>query len=162
MVLDGGHCDVGIESTIVDVTGEVPVVLRLGLITAAQLEKELGMTVSYSRQSATPSSGRATSHYKPAANVYVVDRSGISAKLNELTGRGRQVGLVLRARIQDVPTAHHTQIVGDGTHAFARKLYDCLRFADSKGVDDVIVEPPNKDGVGEAILDRLERASVSP
>lgn len=159
MVLDGGCCDVGIESTIVDVSGDQPIILRLGLITAAELEKTLGSKVSYAETLDVDAPGRARSHYKPAAKVYVVERDAIRAKLGELSGSGRRVGLVVRSRMEGLRGADHTQVVGDGRHAFARKIYDCLRFADSKGVDDVIVEPPGIGGVAEAVMDRLRRAS---
>ncbi len=161
MVLDGGACEVGIESTIVDVTKEEPVVLRLGLITEAQLTRVLGVDVCYSATSHTPSPGRVTSHYKPCADVYVIERPEIDAKLQELVSLGRQVGLVVCNVLDGIHGAHHTQVVGDGTHAYARKLYDCLHFADEKGVDAVIVEPPTGDGVGMAIMDRLRRASAT-
>jgi L-threonylcarbamoyladenylate synthase len=160
MVLDGGSCEGGIESTIVDVSGDVPVVLRLGLVTAKDLEKVLGVDIRYQEKNTTPSPGRVSSHYKPSADVFVVKRSQIDAKLQELRADGRQVGLVVCTAFEDLSGAHHTQVVGDGTHAYARKLYDCLHFADSKGVDAVIVEPPMDDGVGLAIMDRLRRASA--
>jgi len=160
MVLEGGACEVGIESTIVDVSGETPVVLRLGLITESQIEAVLGVDVRYCATSHTPSPGRVTSHYKPTADVFVVERPQIDSKLRELTADGRQVGLVVRSELQGLSGAHHTQVVGEGTHAFARKLYDCLHFADAKGVDAVIIEPPVGDGVGMAIMDRLRRASA--
>ena len=160
VVLDGGACEVGIESTIVDVSREKPSVLRLGSITEDQLETVLGVEVQYSAGSKTPSPGRVTSHYKPVADVFVVERAEIEEKLGELVSAGRQVGLVVRDAMQGVSGAHHTQVVGDGTHAYARKLYDCLHFADAKGVDAVIVEPPVGDGIGMAIMDRLTRASA--
>ncbi|WP_133479922.1 L-threonylcarbamoyladenylate synthase, partial [Cognatilysobacter segetis] len=71
LVLDGGRCDVGIESTIVDLSGDAPVLLRPGAVTVAMLEGALGMPVRAAGEGATPAPGRKPSHYAPRARVLI-------------------------------------------------------------------------------------------
>jgi L-threonylcarbamoyladenylate synthase len=160
IVLNGGPCQVGIESTIVDLTGGAPTVLRLGAVTVQALSEALGKDVRAIEETQMKVPGQGRSHYKPDAAVYIVQRPQIDNKIRDLRADGCEVGLVLRERISGLEGVHHTQVVGEATHAYARKLYECLRFADEKGVDAVIVEPPEQDGLGMAILDRLTRASA--
>ena len=159
-ILDGGACDVGVESTIIDCTGDVPRILRPGAITVAMIEESTGLSVGNSIKQASQTavdglavdsntirvSGSLEAHYAPAATV-VLDQSpvagqGFIAMADVVAGEG-----VVRLA---APTTHEE---------FARVLYSALRAADDQGLETVVVEQPVGDGIAVAIRDRLKRAS---
>jgi L-threonylcarbamoyladenylate synthase len=146
-ILDGGPCDVGVESTIIDCTGDVPKILRPGAITAQMIAESTGLAVvGVVQESAIRVSGSLEAHYAPAATV-VLDQSPVSGQ-----------GFIAMADL----------VAGDGvvrlaapkTHEeFARVLYSALRAADEQGLETVVVAQPQGDGIEVAIRDRLMRAA---
>jgi L-threonylcarbamoyladenylate synthase len=146
-ILDGGACDVGVESTIIDCTGDVPKILRPGAITRQMIAESTGLeVVGVVEESAIRVSGSLEAHYTPAATV-VLDQSpvagqGFIAMADVVAGEG-----VVRLA---APTTHEE---------FARVLYSALRAADEQGLETVVVEQPVGDGIAVAIRDRLKRAS---
>jgi L-threonylcarbamoyladenylate synthase len=146
-ILDGGACDVGVESTIIDCTGDVPKILRPGAITAQMISESTGLEVDgVVEGSAIRVSGSLEAHYAPAAKV-VLDQSpiagqGFIAMADVVAGEG-----VVRLA---APTTHEE---------FARVLYSALRAADHQGLETVVVEQPVGDGIAVAIRDRLKRAA---
>jgi L-threonylcarbamoyladenylate synthase len=152
-ILDGGACDVGVESTIIDCTGSVPKVLRPGAVTVAMIEESTGLEVvgQTSDGEAVDAqvirvSGSLEAHYAPAATV-VLDQSpvagqGFIAMADVVAGEG----VVLLA----APKTHEE---------FARVLYSALRAADEQGLETVVVAQPVGDGIAVAIRDRLKRAA---
>ena len=148
-ILDGGACDVGVESTIIDCTGDVPRILRPGAVTVAMIEESTGLEVVGAVESAEIRvSGSLDSHYAPAATV-VLDQS---------PGAGQ--GFIAMA---DVVTPDGVmRLAAPKTHEeFARVLYAALRAADEKGLQTVVVAQPQGDGIAIAIRDRLKRAAHS-
>jgi L-threonylcarbamoyladenylate synthase len=147
LILDGGACDVGVESTIIDCTGDVPKILRPGAITAQMIAELTGLeVVGVVEESAIRVSGSLEAHYAPAATV-VLDQSpivgqGFIAMADVVAGEG-----VLRLA---APKTHDD---------FARILYSALRAGDEQGLEIVVVEQPVGDGIAVAIRDRLKRAS---
>ncbi len=137
-VLDGGSATVGVESTIVDLSGPVPALLRPGGIARADLEALLGPL----GQSTTAAPGTLPAHYAPSAGVLISDHPDADAR--RIAESGRSV-VILRAG----PPADH-----------ARRLYEELRAADAAGADVVVAERPWSGGLGDAIADRLNRAAV--
>ncbi|MGY4515001.1 L-threonylcarbamoyladenylate synthase [Lysobacter sp. HA18] len=158
MVLDGGACEVGIESTIVDLSGDKPVLLRPGAVTIEMLERALGTSVRHAGQGATPSPGRKPSHYAPRAKVLLASDAEAVSLARCFHSGGARVGLLstvapMEAGIDwlGMPSDHDAQ---------ARELYQRLRDADALGLDIVVaVLPPLRDGIGEALHDRLRRAA---
>jgi L-threonylcarbamoyladenylate synthase len=152
-ILDGGPCDVGVESTIIDCTGDVPKILRPGAITAQMISDSTGLEVvgQASDGAAVDSnairvSGSLEAHYAPAATV-VLDQSpvagqGFIAMADVVAGEG-----VVRLA---APKSHEE---------FARVLYSALRSADEQGLETVVVAQPVGDGIAVAIRDRLKRAA---
>ncbi len=139
-VVDGGPCEVGVESTIVDLSNEHPSILRPGGVTAEELERWLG---PLGKASDVAAPGTLPSHYAPKTRVVLsTDPEGVVA---ELSGRGERPGL-LRAR----PVAD-----------YARILYAELRRLDQSGYSVIVVEPASDEGLGAAINDRLRRAAAS-
>ena len=146
VILDGGACDVGVESTIIDCTGDAPRILRPGAITQEMIEHSTGLDVLDADGVAIRVSGSLDSHYSPQA-IVVLDQSPIAGQ-----------GFIAMA---DVATPDGVvRLAAPTTHEeFARVLYSSLRAADEKGLTTVVVHQPQGDGIAIAIRDRLKRAA---
>lgn len=159
VVLDGGPCAVGVESTIVDLTGPEPRVLREGGISAEELEGVLGRPVPVGGTTAAP--GTLPSHYAPHARVELVATAGEAATRTAThTAAGRRVGLL--ALLGDVTAAAPGAVVLDpppDVDEYARVLYARLREADRLGLDVLVAVAPPPNGIGAAVRDRLRRAA---
>jgi L-threonylcarbamoyladenylate synthase len=146
LILDGGPCDVGVESTIIDCTGDAPKILRPGAVTEEMIEHSAGLDVLDADGIAIRVSGSLESHYSPIAKV-ILDQSpiagqGFIAMADVVAGEG-----VVRLAS---PTTHEE---------FARVLYSALRAADEQGLVTVVVAQPAGNGIAIAIRDRLKRAA---
>jgi L-threonylcarbamoyladenylate synthase len=146
LILDGGACTVGVESSIIDCTGVFPKILRPGAITEEMIEHSTGLEVLDADGVEIRVSGSLESHYSPIAKV-VLDQSplagqGFIAMADVAAGAG-----VIRLA---APTTHDE---------FARVLYSALRAADNRGLSTVVVQQPQGGGIAIAIRDRLNRAS---
>jgi L-threonylcarbamoyladenylate synthase len=162
LVLDGGPCRVGVESTIVDCTGDELVVLRPGGVTAARLRDVLGHDVPFSTAARTRAPGTLPSHYAPHARVELVARDEIPMRAAAHAGEGRRVGVLCPAPSLVPP--EQVDVVLDSPRdvdEFARVLYLRLREADARRLDVLLVVPPPSHGLGEAVLDRLRRAAAA-
>lgn len=160
LVLDGGPCAVGVESTIVDCTTEVPHVLRLGGITVERLAELLGTDVGLGGTTRAP--GTLPSHYAPRARVEVIAGPDLAARAARLVGAGELVG-VLAERAWNpngLPQTVTLATPGDDVE-YAHALYAALAQADRVGLDVVLAVPPVEEGIGAAVADRLRRASAS-
>ena len=146
VILDGGACDVGVESTIIDCTGDAPRILRPGAITEEMIEHSTGLDVVDADGVAIRVSGSLESHYSPVAKV-VLDQSPTAGQ-----------GFIAMA---DVATAAGViRLAAPTTHKeFARVLYAALRAADEQGLHTVVVAQPSGNGIAIAIRDRLKRAA---
>ena len=168
-VLDGGPCEVGVESTIVDVTGEPPTILRPGGVTREDLEHALGSSLSM-RSSRTPIRvpGQHPSHYAPRARVLLVEAEEIVGEALRLQAQGGRVGALLPPAYRCAASAGLVVVpVPESTVEYARKIYELLREFDRRGCDVIVASSPPRGGLGLAIADRLHRAagpreSVSP
>lgn len=145
LVVDGGDCHYGIESTIIDLTSARPQILRAGALTREDLESTLDVHFDTpSGPSRAP--GMLLSHYAPRATVHLV-----SSMEEALDCAGRLFESGSRARILE--HAEHLPM-------YAATLYGQLRAADDDGVDDVVAVLPPRVGLGAAIADRLEKSAV--
>jgi L-threonylcarbamoyladenylate synthase len=146
-ILDGGPCQVGVESTIIDCTGDVPRILRPGAVTAEMIKESTGLSVVGAVENAEIRvSGSLDSHYAPVA-IVVLDRSPVAGQ-----------GFIAMADVATPDGA--VRLAAPKTHdEFARVLYAALRTADEKGLQIVVVEQPAGDGIAIAIRDRLKRAA---
>jgi L-threonylcarbamoyladenylate synthase len=143
LVLDGGPCRVGVESTIVELAGGPPTVLRPGAVTVAELEDALGRVV-LPPDGLSRAPGMLPSHYAPNAVVEIVAAEAVAARVEELRQRGKRVVTI-------TPSA---DLRDD-----ARNLYARLRDADAQGADVVLAVLPDDAGLGAAIADRLRKAA---
>lgn len=159
-VLDGGPCQVGVESTIVDTTGEVPSVLRPGGVTREQLEEALGRPLAVDSSSRIRVPGQHPSHYAPRATVVLVEPGDVIAEAQRAQEQGHQVGVFLPPQFADAPVkAHAVAVVPASDAEYARELYGFLRELDQRGCDLIIASLPAEDGLGLAIANRLRRAA---
>jgi L-threonylcarbamoyladenylate synthase len=146
VILDGGACAVGVESTIIDCTGDVPKILRPGAITEEMIEHSTGLDVFDADGVAIRVSGSLESHYSPIAKV-VLDQSPVVGQgFIALADVASAAGVIRLA----APTTHDE---------FARVLYSALRAADEQGLNTVVVAQPGGNGIAIAIRDRLMRAA---
>jgi L-threonylcarbamoyladenylate synthase len=161
VVLDGGPCSVGVESTIVDVTGAHPSILRPGGVTREDLEEALGSPVVVSATSSIRVSGQHPSHYAPRARVVLVEPDKIGAEADAAAARGHRVGVLLpAAAVGDAPAAAHVTLAVPATvDAYAQGLYGFLREFDRRDCDLIIASLPPENGLGLAIANRLRRAA---
>jgi L-threonylcarbamoyladenylate synthase len=148
-ILDGGACDVGVESTIIDCTGDVPRILRPGAVTAQMIQESTGLTVVdavVAEREEIRVSGSLESHYAPDATV-VLDQLPIAGQgFIALADSATPAGVIRLA----APQTHQE---------FARVLYAALRAADDQAIAVVVVHQPAGDGIAIAIRDRLMRAA---
>ena len=148
-IMDGGPCSVGVESTIIDCTGELPRILRPGAITEEMIKESTGLTELAPTTSTdeTPRvSGSLEKHYAPAAKV-LLDQTPVAGQ-----------GFIASSR-RVTPTGVTRLAAPKNADEFARDLYTALRKADELGLQEVVVEQPQGDGIAIAIRDRLMRAS---
>ena len=149
-VMDGGPCSVGVESTIIDCTGEVPRILRPGAITEGMIKKSTGLSAVLTKSSEETEnirvSGSLEKHYAPAAKV-LLDQTPVAGQ-----------GFIAPSR-RVTPTGVTRLAAPKNADEFARDLYTALRKADELGLQEVVVEQPQGEGIAIAIRDRLLRAS---
>jgi L-threonylcarbamoyladenylate synthase len=148
-ILNGGACDVGVESTIIDCTGDVPKILRPGAITAQMIAESTGLeVVGVVEEGAIRVSGSLEAHYAPKAKVLLCEVP--------IVGQG----FIAHANIQ-TPVGVIRLASPQSDEEFARILYSALREADVKGLAEVVVLQPIGIGIAVAIRDRLKRAAFS-
>ena len=145
-ILDGGACEVGVESTIIDCTADAPRILRPGAITEEMIEHSTGLDVLDADGVAIRVSGSLESHYSPQATVFLDQSPAAGQGLIAMSDVATPDGVVRLA----APQSHEE---------FARVLYSSLRAADEQGLATVVVQQPQGEGIAIAIRDRLKRAA---
>jgi L-threonylcarbamoyladenylate synthase len=153
MVLDGGPCAVGIESTIVDCTGNAPALLRPGAVSAQDVARITGLALRAAGRASPRASGTLPAHYQPATPARLIDDAGL------IDGHA---GAALYARAKPPRFAGAFRAAPADVAAYAQDLYAALRALDALGCDEIIIEPPHdgqSDALRAAIMDRLARAT---
>ena len=160
-VLDGGPCDIGVESTIVDLSrsGEAPTVLRPGGLGVERISQVLGREVPVRESSEVRVSGSLPSHYAPRAGLLLVGADEVATHAAELEGRGQRVAVLAPEGVK-APDDEHTFRLPADPGGYARALYATLREIDARGYDVIVATPPPAVGVGTAVWDRLRRAAA--
>ncbi|MFM7618048.1 MAG: L-threonylcarbamoyladenylate synthase [Actinomycetes bacterium] len=159
LILDGGACRVGVESTIVDCSGGTVVVLRPGGAAVERISELLDRPIAVGGTTRAP--GTLAAHYAPTARVVIVeDREAVAVATAHLA-EGRSVALLAAT----VPMGLSDRVAvlepPETDEEYARVLYDRLRTADHHRIEVVVAVPPNPVGIGRAVRDRLERAAAS-
>ncbi len=170
-IVDAGATGVGLESTVVDCTTEIPVILRPGGVTKEQLEEVVGIVqvdpalLTQEEKHKPKSPGMKYTHYAPVAPVYLVEGSKafLQTTLAAAQAEGRKIGLLATEEtISQTDTTDITAIAcGTKTDlaTVATQLYDALRAFNATDVDVIFSETFPKQGVGVAIMNRLEKAA---
>jgi L-threonylcarbamoyladenylate synthase len=168
LVLDGGPCDVGIESCIVDCTRGQPVMLRPGVLTRAQLEAACGEPVMDKDEadqrmtgSATPrASGTLASHYAPNATVRLMDATAIQTALDVLGADAAHIAVYARTIVRMQSSRLVYRRMPDDALATAQQLFAVLREFDAEGVKLIWVEALPDAVAWDGVRDRLMRAAA--
>ncbi|MGP1678266.1 MAG: L-threonylcarbamoyladenylate synthase [Burkholderiales bacterium] len=156
-VLDGGECEVGIESTIIDLSRGRAVLLRPGQITPAQIAAALGAEVQAPDAAAPRAPGALESHYAPRTPLELVAAAELPARLNAL--RGRKVAVLARAEAPEGLKDVYWQAAPRAVAGYAHELYASLRRLDDLGCDLILVEAPPAMPGWQGVNDRLRRAA---
>jgi L-threonylcarbamoyladenylate synthase len=146
VILDGGPCQVGVESTIIDCTADTPQMLRLGAITKEMIAQSTGLLVIEEPTTDIRVSGSLESHYSPKAKVVLDANPEIGDGFIAIDSIPTPAGAIRLAAPSSV-------------EGYARDLYSALRFADAQDLTKICVIQPEGDGLAAAIRDRLKRAA---
>ncbi|NNG25214.1 L-threonylcarbamoyladenylate synthase [Telluria aromaticivorans] len=159
MVLDGGASQVGIESTIVDLSRLAthgPVLLRPGHVSAEAIAAVIDQLPRAPDAAAPRASGTLESHYAPHTPVAMQDSDTLRRTLAQLDGAGRKVALI---HYSEMPSTHAALRLPATPAGFAHALYAALRAMDGHGADVILVEAPPQGGDWNGVNDRLRRAA---
>jgi L-threonylcarbamoyladenylate synthase len=177
MIIDGGPCAVGIESTVVDLTGSAPIILRPGMVSRTQIEQVLGravviqdsrLDISSDVHSAARSPGMSVRHYAPRSDVWLVhpsDRADVREALPEMVSRGRVVALVIDSTFAtgvQLPPESLIINMPQEPAGYAQRIYAALHEADHTDTSVILIEQPPETPEWHAIRDRLTRAAAIP
>jgi L-threonylcarbamoyladenylate synthase len=162
LILDAGPTTVGIESTVVDLTSDVPVLLRPGTISLVQLEAVIGPVRRASTSSgdaARPSPGMLDRHYSPRAVLFIAPAHRFAERVREIRARGQRVGALV---IGETPAADAiTSRLSRDAGEYAARLYAALHELDDAGCDVIFVEQVPDGPAWLGVRDRLARAARS-
>lgn len=167
-IIDGGSTGVGLESTVVDFAGEMPTILRPGGVSTEQIEEVIGPVKSaknvIAKEEAPKAPGMKYTHYAPEAPVYLVkgDVAFWEEQIKQAEQKGESVGLLISDELaSEIKAAVNTIKIGSTQKMedIARRLYDGLRLFDHTDVTLIFAEPFDRSGIGEAIMNRLEKAA---
>jgi len=156
-VLDGGPSEVGIESTIVDLSGEGIAILRPGRISELEIEDLLKLKIQGKKQDSPRHSGGFERHYAPKTPAFLVAPHALDA---EIAGRGADAAVLAFSR-PDERVEYWIRMPRE-PRAYAQRLYAALRELDGAGCGSILVESPPESDEWEAVRDRLQRATGSP
>ena len=166
LIVDAGACAVGIESTVVDVTGQRPRVLRPGIISAEQIAEAAGVSVDGSGshgEGPLRSPGQLSRHYSPKARLEVwswQDDEALAAMLERQALAPERIFVLAHSRVpRDLPLAQ-ISFIPDDPEAFARALYGYLHDCDHRGAALVVIESLPPGSAWDGVRDRLQRAAA--
>ena len=159
LILDGGACPVGIESTLIDCTRAAPVLLRPGSITTAQIEAACGLAVRERDAAAPRASGTLASHYAPRATVRLMPAKQLQAALDVLGADAKNIAVYARQPLRAARAVHQHRMPNDAQQA-AQELFAVLRELDATGVRLIWIETPPDGLAWDGVRDRLQRAAA--
>ena len=160
LILDGGVCEVGLESTIIDMSGDTPLVLRPGMITAEMMAEVLGVPVSSRQETTVRAPGMHHLHYAPTTKTTLVESNTMAKFLQTLSSDELPVVVVSRHDpiLPTLEKIHWVKMPADAVH-YAHDLYQTLRALDHQQFKQILIEKIPHEPEWVAIQDRLEKAS---
>jgi len=158
IILDGGECEKGIESTIIGFEDNQPIVYRLGSLSIEQIENKVGKVLTKNHDDATPQApGMLSRHYAPSTDTYLTNdvKQMIQAHPN------KKIGLLLfQNQLKNTPVAHQEMLSSSGNlKEAAKNLYAAMHRLDKLNLDLIIAEELPNTGLGKTLNDKLQRAS---
>jgi L-threonylcarbamoyladenylate synthase len=164
LILDAGQTAIGMESTVVDVTADPPVILRLGGLTRERIEEVIGpVETDTSGERSNRSPGTRHRHYAPRAKVLLVrqdDQAAFAAILQEERQAGKKVGCIVHSSLlAKLESGESYRVLPSSIDFFARHLFRTLRELDAMRVDVIVIEGVHEEGLGATVMDRLRRAA---
>ena len=161
MILDGGPCPLGLESTVLDLTEETPQILRYGQVKAEELESFIGKIFPFqnSRDALEKSPGMKHRHYAPNVEIVLVQGRELTQECERWERTGKKIGVFSKENFGiQKDGLFNRQCEGDES-IYAQNLFSVFRDAEAEGIEVLLVEKVDKKGLGLAIMDRLERAA---
>ncbi|MBU8789911.1 L-threonylcarbamoyladenylate synthase [Oceanobacillus caeni] len=165
-LLDGGATGVGVESTVLDCTQVIPIILRPGGVTKEQLEEVVGTVIvdpSLANKNEKPKApGMKYRHYSPEVPMWLVKGSveKIQQLINDEREKGKKIGVLASSQTSAKLEVEDSYPLGDNIHEIATHLYDGLRKYKQGDVDLIICEAFSDSGVGQAVMNRLQKAAT--
>lgn len=165
MILDGGVCEFGIESTMLDLSTGKPRLLRHGVITRAELESTLGMPVPDAGSDAPRASGRLKSHYAPKTKLELLDAQALLERASAIDAAGGTVSVMAnKSTLEALADNRITPVLAIASpaevRAYGAMLYDALHRLDHAGATRILIERPLQTPEWAAVDDRLGRAAA--
>ena len=167
-IVVGGKSDFGLESTVIDFTGKVPIILRPGVISKEDLEKVIGKieidkSLLIKKDTLKPKSpGMKYTHYSPSADVFIVSGNNIFENVNNLIKenekRNLKSGVICKSKNKNLYTGEVIEL-GDTPLEIGSNLFDALIEMDKRNVDIIYAEEFGYEGVYQAVMNRLLKAS---
>jgi L-threonylcarbamoyladenylate synthase len=157
VVLDGGECEVGIESTILDLSGDTPRILRPGRITRAQIEALVGPVAEGGDADSPRASGTLDAHYAPRTALLLLAREALPAEAHEQQALGKRIAALA---IGELPEGIHGVALPAQPDGYAHGLYAALRSLDALGANLLLAERPPASRDWLAVNDRLRRSAA--
>lgn len=157
VVLDGGECEVGIESTILDLSGRTPRILRPGRITRAQIEARVGDVAEGGDDQSPRASGTLDAHYAPRTALMLLPRDALVAEARLQEALGKRVAVLA---LGTLPDGLYGAALPDHADGYAHGLYAALRALDAVGANLLLAQRPPQDRDWLAVNDRLRRSAA--
>lgn len=171
-ILDGGDCEIGLESTVLDLTSEIPTILRYGDVSFTDLKKEIGKVQIHpsllgkkqrnSVKTTPKSPGMKYRHYAPKADLLLVEKNKINDLIKKYKKQGKNIGVMTTSELKNnYPEAYVVLSIGSikTPKIIAKNLFSVLRNFNNFNVDIILSKNFTEKEVGAAIIDRLQRAS---
>lgn len=159
LIIDGGPSEVGIESTILDLSTGAPVLLRPGRIGVAEIESAIGLQVTRGNAQSPRASGTLVAHYAPRLPLSLVAAAELDRVVGQRAATGPVAVLARRARPGD-SCSEVWHVAGTDVESYAHDLYAVLRLLDRSGCGQIVVEAPPEQPEWDAVRDRLIRAAA--
>ena len=161
LILDGGFALIGLESTVVDVTAQIPRLLRPGGISLEELRAVIG-DVEWRLENGAEarSPGTRHSHYVPSCRVVLASPREISETIAQLLRDGTSIGVLCRSSLSDTGGLGFVRSIKGSMNEYGREIFSAFRDAEEHSVDVLVVETVSGQGIGLAIMDRLTRAAA--
>jgi L-threonylcarbamoyladenylate synthase len=165
LIIDAGPTTLGVESTVLDVTVDPPIILRIGGLTREDIEEEVGeVRWTYNDELLRRSPGTRHRHYAPNARVVLfeqADSEKFAQLIRQNKAQKKKIGAITYSKIlEDIePSPAHIS-VESSIEIYARNLFRAMRELDRKSVDVILVESVEDEGLGAAVMDRLRKAAV--